>query len=225
MVGAADNDRQATLGYWLIFVAVTVGSVAFGFLMHGRSPAAWRTAGGLLEVLGLCRAAVAIDAKVARFTGRPRWSNRIQKRLSSAVGGVRRRWRRLLARLRRGEEDNLHQSVGTGTAEATFEARPVGIIQTPPKRLNLDERVAKLEDGQRLLHEEIRQVKQEARRRDRDQRERMERLRDDLQEADREVKQLVKRHALGGFEWELVSLGWFLAGVAVATWGPLLPWP
>lgn len=225
MAGAGESDRQATFGYWLIFVAVAVGSVAFGFVVHGRTPTAWRTAGGLLEVLGLCRAALAIDAKVARFTGRPRWAERIRNRLSVAVRSVRRWWGRLLTRLRRGDEDGRHQTIGIGTAEATVEAGSVGVSQTPPKRLNLDERVSKLEDEVQSLHEKVRQVKKETRRRFRDQRERMEQLREDLQEADREVKHLMKRHSLGGFEWELVSLGWFLAGVAVATWGPLLPWP
>lgn len=212
------SDGEAKLGYFLIFASVVLGAVALGFLVHDTEVAAWRTAGALLEVLGLSRAALAVDAKLAELTDRPRFAERLRRRLQASG-----EW--LLARLgwkREGrnitlEVDPVEVGISFGDG-ARASVRPPD--DAPPERW-----IEYLDRELQALRERVQKITQKQRERIDHLSEQLKETRRQLREADREVEDLVERLAIGGFEWELVSLGWFVAGVIAATWGPLLPLP
>lgn len=216
MSGLSGADREEKFGYVLVFVAVVIGAAALGFLIHDSRASAWSTAGALLEILGLGRAAFAVDAKVAHVRGQPRFGERIRSRLQ-AVGD----WmRNFIVGNRQTHVDLEAELRGHGRMSGDLH-----LSKRPAEDADLRRWVEYLNDELQTLRDRMEKMQEEHRERMDELSERLDETRRDLLRADQEVEDFVERLAVGGFEWELVGLGWFLVGVVAATWGPYLPFP
>lgn len=180
---------------------------------------AWASTGALLEISGLVRTAWSLDEKLSEAKKIPRFAERVRRRLLRRLRSGWRRLRSALGRDRRGEA----QSIGAPVARVEATAGSVGVSKSPAKESTLEVRVEQLEKQISLLRRRIGEVHTDAHQKAVELEERIREVRNDLLEADRRQKDLLERVTVGGFEWEVLGLCWFLLGVVAATWGAALP--
>lgn len=217
--GESGDDWEDRVDFWATAVLVPLFAY-WGPTQFGVSDALARAStGALLEIAGLLRAAVSLERKVAEAHGEPRLAVRVGRRLRRPF---LRAWRWLKEWFRTEPEP---QTVGVGTAKAEATAGSVGVSKSPREEPTLEDRVEWLEHQVSRLRRRIGEVHTDAQQRADRLEKRLRRVRSDLREADQKQKELLKRVTVGGFEWEVLGLVWFLLGVVVATWGPYLPLP
>lgn len=217
--GESGDDWGDRVDFWATAVLVPLFAY-WGPTQIGVSEAlAWASTGALLEIAGLLRAAVSLERKVAEAHGEPRLAVRVGRRLRLPVV---RAWRWLKEKFKKKPRS---QTIGAPGARVEAEAFAPAVSQSPGEEPTLEDRVEWLEHQVSRLRRRIGEVHTDAQQRADRLEKRLRRVRSDLREADQEQKELLKRVTVGGFEWEVLGLVWFLLGVVVATWGPYLPLP
>lgn len=208
-------DGESGSGFWYALACIGgIGAAVWvGWLLHDTRAETWRTAGGLLEAFGLGLGGWSLYRKLVNAGAATPMSQWLRRNAVAA-------WSWLRSRLGLEPEREAGTMEGT-TLEVKTEVPPGRMVSRPREDADirkwveyLDGELEHVKSSQRLLRERA-----EA------NRNRIQETRRQLVQADRGVENLVERLTVGAFQWEAVSLFWFLFGVAASTWGRFLPFP
>lgn len=223
------QDRwERRIGAVIIWIAGVMFCVFMAFGIRGGGEAAWRLAGGFLELSGLVMGVGVRFKKWIDATGARTPVEWLRHRGRRALRVLRRAWRWVRERLGR-EPEPEEQVVSVGTATETSSAGPVGVSKSPRRAPDLEERVERLEEQVSLLRRRIGEVQAGAHRRAKRLERRLRSVRNNLHDADKRLRQemegKVREAAVGSLRWEYVALAWFVLGVLATTWAGVLPEP
>lgn len=217
---AADDRRaqcEERLAIALFTVVGVLVALSVSFLARDNVAAAWRVAGGLLELAGFSTVAIGLGRKVRPFTEGPPPTERARRFLSRA-------WRWILSKLGRKPEGRTVKLKASSGGHSTSGAR--GRISVRPADDSEVERwIEYLDEELQALRERVVQVSRKHRERMDRLEEKLERYRQESRKSDRQVEELVERIAVGSLRWETVGLAWYVLGVIATTWAPDLPFP
>lgn len=182
-----------------------------------------RSTGGLLQCLGLVRGLFAVDEKVSKVWGTPRlleWTRQEARRLFQQAKFRVYSW----FGWTKDVSSTTTFYADTGAHESGFEG-DARLSVRPSKDADNRCWIEYLDEEVEALKDRLNEVRRAHADRMDEIEAQMKADRQRLRAAIDDTEDLVERLAIGGFEWELVSLFWFLFGVVAATWAaPLSDW-
>lgn len=216
-----DEGSNGAGRYVLGYFAGVLGAASLAVLLHaflsGPDRAVVTTTGGLLETLGLLWGLYSVDLKVAEVRGIPPFFTRTWDRLQHMYQRAK-SW--VYSRLGWTEEVSRNITIPLDPAEVKVEVEDARLVQHPAPDADNREWIEYLDRELTALKERVDELEEKHRERMDDLEGRRQRVQEQLREAVEKAEERIERLAVGGFQWELVSLFWFLTGMAATTWAP-----